>query len=207
MDTTTIDDYWQEMKLVARLPLPPQDHENDVFFLWHHSRERYGRDHGEIGIKITKAGERDYIHVKACFFVPRIILTVALSPPVKSDLGEEIGHVLDSHQEGSDRYFIAGLQAWYYSDLKMLMLWEVDLFPNYSEADPTQDFLLIILWQSFEQGLLGRFPDCEQIVTPGWEPKYDGEQFRAFLAARGYSPHRENTYHKMIASQKGETDA
>lgn len=195
---TSYDDYWQRSEHIARLPLPPADIENDVFFLWHQSRERYDRHHREIGIQLTRAGERDYVHVKACFYVPRIILTVGLTPPINTELGEEIGQVLDAQQEGHDRHFIAGLQAWYYGDEKTLMLWEVDLFPSFCEADPTQDFLLATLWQSFEQGLLHRFEDCKAIVTPGWEPKYDNEQYRAFLVHRGYTPRVENTFHKII---------
>lgn len=198
MGDTNLDDYWQREEFVARLPLPPQNYESDIFFLWHQSRERYGRDHREIGVKLSAAGERDYVHVKACFYVPRIILTVALTPPVETDIGEEIGEVVDSHQEGSDRHFIAGLQAWYYPSARTLMLWEVNLFGSYRDEDPAQDFLLSTLWHYFEQGLLERFPVCERIVTPSWEPSYEPHQWERFLAARGYTPHYENTYSKAI---------
>lgn len=192
------DDYWQRSEHIARLPLPPADREHDVFLLWHQSRERYDRHHIEIGIQLNRAGERDYVHVKACFYVPRIIMTVGLTPSVTTELGEERGQVLDAQQEGHDRHFIAGLQAWYYSDKKTLMLWEVDLSPSFGEPDPTLDFLLATLWQSFEQGLLARFTDCKAIVTPGWEPKYDTEQYRTFLRHQGFAPHFDNTFSKPI---------
>jgi len=29
---TQLDDYWQRLEPIARLPLPPQDHEHDVYF-------------------------------------------------------------------------------------------------------------------------------------------------------------------------------
>lgn len=81
--------------------------------------------------------------------------------------------MLASEQEGHDRIFIAGLQAWYYRNDKILMLWEVDLFQQYGTDDPPTDFLLSTLWQCFEEGLLKIFSDCTQIVTPGGEPQYD----------------------------------
>lgn len=199
MNNETIDDYWHEIIPVARLHLPPQDHEHEVFFLWHHAHEQYGDKHGEIGIPLIEAGARDYIHVKACFCVPRMIVTVGLTPTVPTNLGEGIGQVLEAHQAGSTRIFLAGLQAWYYGDVNTLMLWEVDLFPPYNVVDPAQNFLLAILWQCFEQTLLARFPACERIVTPGWEPQYEGTAFRQFLMQQGYVPHRENTYHKVIS--------
>lgn len=199
-----LDDYWQEAELVARVPLPPSDNENALYFLWHHSSERYGRDHREIGMTLKEAGERDYVHVKACYYVPRVILTVGLTTPVHTELGEEIGQVLDAEQEGSDRYFIAGLQAWYYRSVRTLMLWEVDLSAQYSTANPTEDFLLSTLWQHFEQRLLEQFADCERIVTPAWEPKYDSEQYQAFLQDRGFSPHCDNTFIKTIQPKPAE---
>ncbi len=197
-----IDDYWQRRELAARLPLPPADHEYDVYFLWHRSQERYGNNHRELGLTIRKAGVREYVHVKACFFVPRIILTIGLTPPVQTDFGEEIGQVLASEQEGHDRIFIAGLQAWYYPTEKVLMLWEVDLFGQYGSADPSTDFLLSTLWQCFEEGLLKEFPDCEQILTPGWEPQYGEALFKEFLRQRGYSPQDEvqRVFVKMVAA-------
>lgn len=184
--------------------LPPRDRAHEVFFLWHESNERYGRDHHEIGVSLSSAGERDYIHVKACYYVPRIILTFSPTPPVKSELGEEIGEVTDSRVEGHDRHEIAGLQAWYYPDKKTLMLWEVDLFGAYREEDPTRDLLLGSLWYFFERDLLLRFTDCERIITPGWDPKYDGEKWREFLESQGYAAHQENTFIKVINSEMRE---
>lgn len=206
MNNLANDDYWQEVTLMARLPLPPQE-ENDVFFLWHQLREGYGRGHREIGVPLTQAGERDYVHVKAYYNVPRLIVTIGLTSASKPEPGEQIGQMLDLHQEGFYQHFIAGLQAWYYNDVKTLMLWEVDLFPAYRVEDPTQDILLATLWSAFEQALLARFPACARIVTPGWEPNCGIEAYRRFLEARGYVPHQENTYHKMITPQKGGPNA
>ena len=199
MQTTGFDDYWQREEHVARLMLPLGDYESEVFFLWHASRESYGTDHREIGVNLKGAGERDYVHAKACYYSPRIIVTFDLAPPAQTQLGEEIGQVTDSRVEGSDRHFIAGLQGWYYLSEKTLMLWEVDLFGQYRTQDPTRDFLLGAFWYFFEQGLLQQFSDCERIVTPGWEPKYEGEKWRQFLESRGYVPHEENTFIKSLS--------
>jgi hypothetical protein len=182
-----VDDYWTDQEFIARLLIPPKDHERDVFFLWHQSRERYGRGHKELGLTLNEPGQRDYVHTRACFFSPHIILTVALTPSEQTDLGRHIGEVADSRTEGQVRHDIANLQAWYYGSEKTLMLWEVDMFGPYSEGDdPTKDFLLSSLWQCFETRLLKRFPECERILTPHSEPRYENELFRAFLRDRGY---------------------
>lgn len=196
---TQIDDYWQQVKPLAKLPLPPQNYEHDVYFLWHQSREKYGRGHKEIGVTLTETGERVYVHAKAYYSTPKIILTVAVTPPIQTAIGEEIGHVLDSERRGATHHEVASCQAWYYEKERMLMLWEVDVRSHYSSGDdPSQDFLLVTLWDAFEQALLLEVPDCERIITPGWEPGYEGDQWKVFLSGRGYAPHRDNTCTKTI---------
>lgn len=201
-EQTNFDDYWERSEYVADLGFPPDDHNTAVFFLWHSSREAYRSGHREIGIKLSGAGEKDYCHVKACFYIPRIVVTVGFTPPVQTDLGEEVGQVTDSRVEGSDRHFIANLQAWYYPDVKTLMLWEVDIFSSYCGVDPTRDFLLSNLWYFFEQSLLKRFSDCEKIVTPGHEPKYDDKKWREFLTSQGFEPSFDNTFIKRRLQEK-----
>jgi hypothetical protein len=194
MMTIAVDDYWNKEEFAGRLLFPPHDDERDVFFPWHESRERYGRNHRDLGLTLREPGERDYIHVKACFYSPRIIVTLALTPPMQSELGEEIGEVTGSRQEGRNRHDIANCQAWYYPTEKTLMLWEVDLFSSASEEeDPTKDFLLSSLWVLFEKQLLERFPDCERILTPHHEPRYERALFQAFLCERGYTPGPEGS--------------
>jgi hypothetical protein len=80
------------------------------------------------------------------------------------------------------------------------MLWEVNLHAHYSEPDPTGDFVLLVLWETFEKALLREFPETEAILTPGWEPRYEPKQWRAFLADRGYMPYKENTHRKIVKS-------
>lgn len=196
MQTNDFDDYWQKTEHIARLQLPPDDRDAEIFFLWHFAQEEYKANYSEIGIKLPRPSERDYVHVKACYFVPRIVLTVGLTPPEQDEIGTEIGRVEDSRVTGSDRHFIANLQAWYYRNEKTLMLWEVDLFPRYASDDPTTDFLFGSLWYFFEEKLLELFPDCERIVTPGGEPKYDDAKWKEFLVSRNYDPNYENTFVK-----------
>lgn len=193
MQKNDYDEYWERTEHIARLQLPPDDRDTEIFFLWHFSRESYSANYSEIGIKLPRPDERVYVHVKACYFVPRIVLTVGLTPPVQNEIGIEVGRVEDSRVQGSDRHFIANLQAWYYQNEKTLMLWEVDLFPRYASDDPTEDLLLGSLWYFFEEELLELFPDCERIVTPGGEPKYDDAKWREFLTERKYYTHFENT--------------
>ena len=201
MSDTNIDDYWTSTEEIGRLPLPPRDDERDVSFIWHQSVEKYGRGHREIGLRLTEAGERDYVHAKAVFYSPRFIVTFAITPPVQTELGEEIGEIVDTKRDGLQRHEVASCQAWYYRNERTLMLWEVDLRRDYREGEPSQDFLFSTLWQAFERRLLVEFPDCERILTPGWEPSYDGKQFRAFLASQGFKPHEDNTFIKIISTE------
>lgn len=197
-----IDDYWDRGEEIGRLPLPPRDNEREVSFIWHQSREKYGRGHREIGLGVLRDnGERVYVHAKAVFYSPKIILTVGLMPPIETAIGNEVGEVLGARTEGQTRHEVANCQAWYYEKEKVLTLWEVDMRTNYRESeDPTQDFILSSIWQVFEQKLLREFSDVKTILTPGHEPSYDDEQFRAFLQQQGYAPHIENTFRKILAS-------
>lgn len=200
MQTTAIDDYWTKTEDIGRLLLPPRDDERDVSFIWHQTRETYGRGHREIGLGVMEEpGERVYVHAKAVFYSPEIVVTFALTPPTPSDLGTEIGHVIDSETRGQRRNEVGSCQAWYYEKERVLMIWEVDLRTNYRESeDPAKDFVLSSVWLAFERALLRELPDVETILTPGWEPSYEGEKFRAFLQSLGYAPHEENTFRKIL---------
>jgi hypothetical protein len=199
MQQTAIDDYWTNTEEIGRLLLPPRDDEREVSFIWHQTREEYGRGHREIGLGVmAEPGERVYVHAKAVFYSPEIFVTFALTPPTPSELGTEIGQVIDSETRGQRRHEVASCKAWYYEKEKVLMIWEVDMRSNYREsADPTQDFVLSSVWLAFESALLREFLDVQTIITPGWEPSYEGEQFRACLQQLGYAPHEENSFKKI----------
>jgi hypothetical protein len=200
MQTTAIDDYWTRAEEIGRLPLPPRDDEWDLSFIWHQSREQYGPNHREIGLGVLRErGERVYVHAKAVFYSPEIVVTFALTPPEPSELGTEIGQVIDSRTRGQLRHEVAGCQAWYYEQARVLMIWEVDMRMDYRDSSgPAQDFVFSSIWHTFERALLREFPDVEAILTPGWEPSYKNEEFRAFLESQGFVPYEENTYRKVV---------
>ncbi len=47
-----------------------------VVSLQRYYAEHYDRGQQDIGVKLECAGERDYVHVNACFSVPRRILVL-----------------------------------------------------------------------------------------------------------------------------------
>jgi hypothetical protein len=193
-----IDEYWNRPPVeIGRLPLP-SDGDQDVSLVWHQSRESCGRTHKELGLgamhgKNGHEVEREYVHAKACYFVPDLVLTFAVTAP-DAKPGDQVGHVEDVCSRGSRRIEFANLQAWYYPDLQTLMLWEVDLRRS-PENDPRNDFILGCLFNGFERELLRVFPDTRQVIAPH-EPNYPSEQWAEFLASRGYETWRENTYRK-----------
>jgi hypothetical protein len=177
-----LDEYWTRRVDIGRLPLPIEG-EQDVALIWHQVSENCGRGHREIGLGVMKDNtERVYVHTKACYFTPEIVVTIAVTAPNAAP-GEQVGVVEDARRRGSIRHEFANLQAWFYPDAGALMLWEVDLWRGREEA-PAQDFLLACLWDGFERELLRIFPDARQVITPH-EPNYPSEEWAAFLAERG----------------------
>lgn len=198
MGDTNFDDYWQHEELAARLPLPPQDSESDVFFLWHQSRERYGRDHREIGIKLRSAGERDYMHVKARCYVPRVILTVALSSPVETDRGRETGEIADSRQEGSDPHFIAGLpclvlpnRAYHNSLGSRSRVIPGRRFNRRISCLPRSGTIL-------SRGCMSGLLTASEALRRALEPSYASQHWERFCTERDYAPHYKHTCSKAI---------
>ena len=190
-----LDEYWTRRVDIGRLPLPIEG-EQDVILIWHQVSENCGRGHREIGLGVMKDNtERVYVHAKAGYFTPEIVVTIAVTQP-HAGPGEQVGVVEDAQRRGSIRREFANLQAWFYPAAGALMLWKVDLWRS-REENPTQDFLLTCLFDGFERELLRIFPDVRQVITPH-EPNYPSEQWAAFLAERGYAPYVENTYRKML---------
>ena len=195
-----IEEYYNRpLHEIGRLPLGIEG-EQDVFLIWHEARETCGREHRELGLGVMRAKdgaviEREYVHAKAVYFVPDLVLTLAITDP-DAKPGEQVGIVEDVHSRGSRRVEFAGLQAWYYSAVRALMLWECDLWRG-AEADPREDFTLACLWDGFERELLRAFPGAREVIAVD-EPKYDHTHFSEFLAARGYEEWRERTFIKRL---------
>src|SRR5262245_43188610 len=163
-----IDEYWTRCVEIGRLPLPAEG-EQDVSLIWHQVVENCGRGHLELGLGLME-GERVYVHAKACYFTPELIVTFAVTAPNASP-GEQVGMVEDVQPRGSIRREFGNLQAWFYPDLKSLVLWECDVWRG-REENPANDFILACLFDGFERELLRVFPDARQVITPH-EPNYD----------------------------------
>jgi hypothetical protein len=85
-----------------------------VFLIWHQTPENCGRGHWEIGLGVMKDdAKRVYVHARACYFTPEIIITIAVTAP-NAIPGEQVGVVEDAQRRGSIRREFANLQAWFY---------------------------------------------------------------------------------------------
>jgi hypothetical protein len=101
------------------------------------------------------------------------------------------------------QHVIGNAQGWYYPADRILMLWECEVFYPYGTMPegPTEDLIMIAVWEAFERLLLNKFIEIRQIITPGWEPKYLDEQWTALLFGRGYIP-LENDKRAFTKEQK-----
>jgi len=83
-------------------------------------------------------------------------------------------------------------------------LWEclADHWTKQEINDLDEGAFFVTLWQRFETLLLRRFPEAQVIVTPGWEPKYDGEVWRGFLTSQDYAQDKAHprTFRKVIGN-------
>jgi len=191
-----IEEYWTRRVEIGRLPLLGEG-EQDVALIWHQAQENCGRGHHEYDLGVMKDNtKRVYVHARACYFVPGIIVTDGIAEP-PAWLGQQVGVVEDVRPRGSRRVEVANLHSWYYPDAGALMLWEVDIW-RHPEADPRKDFILAVLFDGFERELLRVFPNARQVISPH-EPNYPSEQWAEFLLERGYEMWRENMYRKAIA--------
>jgi hypothetical protein len=76
-----IDEYWTRRVEIGRLPLPIEG-EQDIALIWHQVPENCGRGHREIGLGVMEDNtERVYVHAKACYFTPEIVVTIAVTAP------------------------------------------------------------------------------------------------------------------------------
>jgi hypothetical protein len=184
--------------------LSPEEKPHDLYFQLHTEKEEY-ENPGELGLQLSaQRGERIYVHCKPCIMVPHLTLTVAFrqeSIPVYSDFRvddeenekmiDTTGKVINSEVEGIDRRVIGQLQAWHYPEDQVIIFWECDVFRSFyqvSPIDPSQDAVLITLWERFEQHLWKTFSNALLMITPAWDPEHEKEMWKAFLEQRGYKP-------------------
>jgi hypothetical protein len=95
-----IDECWTRRVEVGRLPLPIEG-EQDVALIWLQVPENCGRGHREIGLGVMKDdAKRVYAHAKACYFTPKIIITIAVTAP-NTIPGEQVGVVEDAQRDSA----------------------------------------------------------------------------------------------------------
>lgn len=170
----------------------------------HVSDEHYPPRHGrsEIVPVSDEPGTRDYVMIHPYITVPDIRTTIRLFPP-PTDPNEPdlIGEVTKTEWEGMRPIQIGSGQAWHYRPDKLIVLWELELYPHFETSpDPNKDPTFIALWNDFEGYLTNRFPTAQRIATPSWEPGVSDTMWRHFLTDRGYAQHTHQAYAKDITT-------
>lgn len=211
------DEYWQEEVVGGLLDLG-RDTRAELFWQVHSQEELYEEglledlglylSRGLAIFKYESRGRRIYLHAKPFIWRPRIVLTVALNEESGAAGDDEsiasrgIGRVVGSDVADYERFFLGMAQAYYYPEDHALVIWECDVFhlTKHTEEDLGEGTFFVTLWQRFESMLLERFPVTKLIVTPGWDPGYDSEEWRAFLRRLGYGPDPEHgrTFLKLL---------
>ncbi len=214
-----LNEYWQEEEPSGMICLGSKDDQAELFWQLHTEEEAYvERPIDDLGLHLSSrladvpsraSGTRIYLHAKPFIWEPRIILTVALGdePTERTPLDSfaaapVIGRVVASDESNYERLYVGMGQAYYYPRDRTIALWEclADHWTKQETSDLDEGAFFVTLWQRFEALLLRRFPEAQVIVTPGWEPKYDGEVWRSFLTRQGYAQDQTHprTFRKMF---------
>ncbi len=146
-------------------------------------------------VPIAKRGERLYVHAQAYILWPVITLTAGMPATAT---GGALGVVLGSDYTGVRPVEIGDCQGWCYPEDGVTVLWECLVGDRYRTADPSEDSLLVLLWEGFERVLLERAPGTVRVVTPSWEPLYEPPTWHRFLEGKGYSPVVERAWAKEV---------
>jgi len=155
----------------------------------HQAEERYFEKH-EIIPMTTSKGIQTYVMLHPYVFEPKLTLTVGLykKPKQVADIGEQVGEVVSSKQEGVREVEVGKCQAWYYHEDRILVLWECFLESFVRNQPLLKDPNMKHLWQSVEQYLLAQFPQAKQVVTPFDDPLFERKEYQTFLRSFGYQP-------------------
>ena len=101
--------------------------------------------------------------------------------------GQRYARTLSRHgegylkKEGFRDVHIGNAQAWYYSEDSIIVLWERFLYSFLRDLPLRKDTNMMLLWTSFEQWLLNRYPEAERIATPWADPMGEGPGVRVLL--------------------------
>ncbi|MGH2370722.1 MAG: hypothetical protein ACRDI2_21300 [Chloroflexota bacterium] len=146
---------------------------------------RHGNPRQEIVPLSAKSGTRTYVLARPYIEEPQVSVVMEVFP--RPSIDGAIGRVVRAEQTGTRPRLIGKAQAWYYPADRTTVLWECFLEREYTAGSAPDDPNLHGLWDGFERFLLDRFPNAEQLVTPSWEPLYEPDQWRRFLATRGFA--------------------
>lgn len=123
------------------------------------------------------SGEREYL-----------LLRPYISPAEPSPNGQDI------------RAAIGHGQAWYYPEVRTIVLWELRLHGSLEATPLGYDDALPTLWRGVETVLTTQFPDAQRLLTPSWELEHPRPTWQRFLTDLGYTPHPtdEQTFTKSV---------
>jgi hypothetical protein len=179
-----------------------QDKKQQIRGKIHLAGERY--DFNNFGHSLERRylnnpkGQRIYLLMHPYVVQPNIVMSMIVQPKHYADAGLVLGKTTDARVEGFRHEDIGSAQAWYYPQDKVLVLWEC-FFHEYARDVPLlKDTNMANLWTGFEQWLLNRYPDAEQIVTPYADPLWNVKEYQAFLRARGFKKGHPGTFAKLL---------
>src|SRR5215469_14136070 len=132
----------------------------------HRSEEKYRLQKAERDrepVHILR-GTRQSIDMRPFVAVPNVTLTIDLCewPTTESALGT----VLNALEPKSPRVDIGQVQAWYYPQDHLIVLWECFLHEFVCEKPLLEDSNMRALWESVARFLHERFPEAARITTP-----------------------------------------
>jgi hypothetical protein len=194
------DTYWQEhISLFTGIFDYYRKKPQTVRAKIHASQEQYdNRWLDEIVPIEPRRGQRTYVMMHPYVEEPNIVLTVGIPQNGYADTNA-IGTVQDTRVEGLQHMQTGSIQAWYYPESKMLILWECFLERTFRGSTPLgEDTNMRQLWQHTEQALHAKFPQAEKIVTPFSDPLFETKEYQTFLQTIGYEPVAKAAYGKLL---------
>jgi hypothetical protein len=181
VQTADFDSYWTHNLVIGEGDI--QGHTSLICLHLHRSEERAYYEESLFPISVKRGDTKTYFHAKPYILIPQMTITIGLTRP-KAD-SDEIGRVIGSDVTKLQKREIGNAQAWYYPAEKTLVLWECYLHQPFRQEDLRKDALLATIWQGFEETLLKELPDADKIYTT-YEPIYDRQVYKTFLAKHGY---------------------
>jgi len=144
----------------------------------------------------TLRGTRQHIDMRPFVSVRNVTLTIDLFgwPPTEGALGKVLNII-----ERKPRWVEIGqVQAWYYPQDHLIVLWECFLHEFVREKPLLEDSNMRALWESVARFLHERFPEAARITTPSHDPLFEMKKYHKFLSALGYQQVAKAAWGKSI---------